>query len=200
MQYANILKNTSIVIKLIYGRGSGLVLRAERKAELANRKRNGGTTVAEVEPITIAANGGRTDATGRILEPEGGDYRPRRSRRGAVVETVEVKAPAEPKLCGCGCGQAVVGKKTRYAVGHDMRAKSQLLARFDAGDRTAGEELVERGWRTWDQLNGRGEKPAKASPEERQRAKLGAKVAKLRYQLAEAEQELANVPASALAV
>ncbi len=125
-----------------------------------------------------------------------------RKRNGGIgtaaetVEVVEVKQ-AEPRECECGCGTVVLGKKARFAVGHDMRAKSQLLARFDAGDRTAGEELVNRGWRTWDQLNSRGDKPAKATPEERQRAKLEAKVAKLRYQLAEAEQELANLPAPA---
>ncbi|MDP9362735.1 MAG: hypothetical protein M3Q10_00655, partial [Chloroflexota bacterium] len=64
-------------------------------------------------------------------------------------------------------------------------------------DRTAGEALVERGWRTWEQLEGRGEKRPAVGPEERARARAEAKVAKLKFQLAEAEQALANLPAPA---
>ena len=103
-----------------------------------------------------------------------------RARRTAepIVDIVEETKPkgrkVEPKECGCGCGQMTRGG--RFAIGHDMRAKSRLLTAFDAGDEAAGAELVERGWRSEAALAARridGPKARKvASAQERRAAKI----------------------------
>jgi hypothetical protein len=57
------------------------------------------------------------------------------AKRSAVAEQVE---EAETRTCECGCNTPVVGKKARFAVGHDTKLKSALLAHFDSGDEGAG--------------------------------------------------------------
>ena len=69
--------------------------------------------------------------------------------------TVGTKTEAGEKralVCQCGCGAAT---NNRFAQGHDARHKSNLLRRFDEGDRTAGAELVQRGWKSQADLDQR---------------------------------------------
>ena len=107
-------------------------------------------------------------------------------------EAVEVPAL---RLCECGCGQPVVGKKAKFATGHDMKLKSALLVRYDAGDEAAGQSLVDRGWRSWAELAERGDKAkvAKANPVERQRERLTAKLERLEAQADRLRAEIANL-------
>lgn len=59
------------------------------------------------------------------------------------------------KRCECGCGVVV---NNHFAVGHDAKHKGALLRAFDGGSSEAGDELVERGWRTANELQERREK------------------------------------------
>ncbi len=91
----------------------------------------------------------------------------------APVERVE-------KRCSCGCN-AVVNPKRSFKPGHDARYKSALLNRFDAGDAEAGKTLVERGWKTAEELQARKAKvtaktEAKAKREADRTARVQAKV------------------------
>ncbi len=100
--------------------------------------------------------------------------------------------PTPDRFCECGCN-TVVGKKARFTPGHDMRLKSALLTRYDAGDQSAGKELVERGWRTEADLatrsaNGKATEEQKA---ECKRARVRAKLDRAREQVAALERELA---------
>ncbi len=87
------------------------------------------------------------------------------------------QAPAErvEKRCSCGCN-AVVNPKRSFKPGHDARYKSALLNRFDAGDAEAGKTLMERGWKSEEQLADRRTKAADkaAKAEAKAAAKAGA--------------------------
>jgi hypothetical protein len=77
-----------------------------------------------------------------------------------ATKTTTRKAEAteqEFKRCECGCSQ-IVNPKRHFVSGHDARLKSQLLRRFDGGDESAAVELMERGWRSNDELEDRAEK------------------------------------------
>jgi ribose 1,5-bisphosphokinase PhnN len=63
----------------------------------------------------------------------------------------------EFKRCACGCS-LIVNPKRHFAPGHDQRYKGVLLRRFDRGDESAAVELMERGWRSNDELEARAEK------------------------------------------
>ena len=110
------------------------------------------------------------------------------ARRTTIADPIEETKPkgrkAEPRECGCSCGQMTKGGA--FVIGHDMKLKSRLLAAFDAGDEAAGAELVERRWRTEASLAARKlDGPAarkEASAEDRKAAKvakLDAKIAAL---------------------
>lgn len=77
----------------------------------------------------------------------------------ATKTTTRTDDPAEQefKRCECGCGQ-IVNPKRRFVPGHDARLKSALLKRFDGGDEGAAIELMERGWKSNDDLEARAEK------------------------------------------
>ena len=103
----------------------------------------------------------------------------------AKTEAAEAPAPkveaVEPRLCACEqCGQ-VVGPKSLFRPGHDMKRKSALLKAFDAGEVEAGEELLARGWKSAEQLI---ERTNKAE------AKAAAKAAKAEAAAAKAEKEV----------
>lgn len=66
-----------------------------------------------------------------------------------TTKTAPKDEAAEIKRCACGCGRPTT--KT-WAMGHDQLHKGVLLRAFDAGSIEAREELVERGWRTADEL------------------------------------------------
>lgn len=94
----------------------------------------------------------RRDESGRLLEPEGGDFRPgyhhdgtpkaKRARRQSAPK-VETK---EPRPCECQCGGFVVGKKARFKVGHDAKLKGALLKYARGGSSVAIAELDRLGW------------------------------------------------------
>ena len=95
----------------------------------------------------------------------------------AIKPVEEAKRKVEPRECGCGCGAMTKGGG--FVIGHDMKKKSALLVAFDAGDVSAGAELVERGWRTEAALAARrvdGPKARKVVSAQERRA---AKIAKL---------------------
>jgi hypothetical protein len=72
--------------------------------------------------------------------------------------------------CQCGCG-TIRNPKSMFVIGHDAKLKSRLLAQWDAGQGADAEELVERGWYSWEELEARRQKiEAKAE------AKAAAKV------------------------
>jgi hypothetical protein len=96
-----------------------------------------------------------------------------------ATKTTTRKAEAaeqEFKRCACGCS-LIVNPKRRFAPGHDARLKSQLLKRFDGGDESAAVELMERGWRSNDELEARAEKREKAAKEKAEREKAKAEKA-----------------------
>jgi hypothetical protein len=64
---------------------------------------------------------------------------------------------AELPRCQCGCG-VVRNPKRMFVMGHDAKLKSRLLAQWDAGQGADAEELVERGWYSWEELEARREK------------------------------------------
>lgn len=53
-----------------------------------------------------------------------------------------VKAKAEPKACGCGCGDLTRGGD--FLPGHDARFRGQMLKAIDAGDASAIDALLVR--------------------------------------------------------
>ena len=109
----------------------------------------------------------------------------------AVEQAVE--PTAEPRLCGCGCGTPVVGKKARFLTGHDAKLKGRLLAAFDAGDASAGATLVANGWKSEAALAARKQDAAtrKATNAGSKRERLTAKLDKARTEVARLEAELA---------
>jgi hypothetical protein len=52
------------------------------------------------------------------------------------------KAKAEPKACGCNCGELTRGGD--FAPGHDARFRGQILKAIDAGDESAIAKLLAR--------------------------------------------------------
>lgn len=141
------------------------------------------------------------DDTGRILEPESGDFKPgydgngtKRSRK--AKGKAEVGKAREPKPCRCGCG--ALSQTGDYAPGHDSRFKSQLLTAARAGDESAAETLVRTFptlYPTVATITAKGSS-GRLSAEERDtraRERVAAKLAKARYQVATLEQELANL-------
>jgi len=97
-----------------------------------------------------------------------------------VVEATKGRKVA--RECGCGCGAMTKGGE--WAIGHDMKRKSSLLSAFDAGDESAGAELVERGWRTEADLAARKVEGPAARSEASAEARKAAKVAKLDAKIA----------------
>lgn len=75
-------------------------------------------------------------------------------KKNAVASAASTEEQVEEKLCGCGCGQVVSPKRT-FRPGHDAKLRSALLAAWDDGQGAVAEELVTRGWYTWDQLQER---------------------------------------------
>lgn len=111
----------------------------------------------------------------------------------ALVAVEEVKAPAERadeeqifKRCGCGCDR-IIGKASKYATGHDQVHKGALLRTFDAGDMAAGELLVEKGWRTPEELQAR-----KAKAEAKAEARVQSEQARQKRAQARAEAKAAK--------
>ena len=80
------------------------------------------------------------------------------TRIAPAIESPVVKAPRAPRErpCECQCGQMTDGGT--WKPGHDATHKSKLLRAYDAGNESAGSELVERGWYTSDRLVARGQK------------------------------------------
>lgn len=72
-----------------------------------------------------------------------------------MAKNTTTKEATDLKRCECGCG-VVVNK--RFAMGHDAKHKGALLRAFDGGDSEAGDELVERGWRSANELQERRDK------------------------------------------
>jgi len=105
-----------------------------------------------------------------------------RTAEPVVEETKPKGRKVEPKECGCGCGAMTKGGE--WAIGHDMRKKSSLLKAFDAGDVSAGAELVERGWRTEAALAARKLDGPAARTAASAEARKAAKVAKLDARIA----------------
>jgi hypothetical protein len=135
-----------------------------------------------------------------------------------ATKTMTRKAePAEQefKRCECGCS-LIVNPKRHFAPGHDQRFKGILLRRFDGGDESAAVELMERGWRSNDDLQERAEKREKAAKDKAERVakreavkaeREAAKAAKAKSKpaqtattgrrLAKAQQEAESVAATA---
>ena len=111
---------------------------------------------------------------------------------GAVEQEQTVETP-EPRLCECGCGTPVTGKKARFAVGHDAKLKGRLLAAFDAGDASAGATLVANGWKSEVDLAARRESAAtkQSTATGTKREKLQAKLDRARTEVARLEAALA---------
>lgn len=63
-----------------------------------------------------------------------------------------------PRECECGCGGMTGGG--RFIPGHDSKMKSRLLGEYDEGSAEAGATLIEKGWYTQEQLDGRAAKAA----------------------------------------
>lgn len=57
------------------------------------------------------------------------------------------------KYCECGCGGTT---KSRFVPGHDAKMKSRLLNAMRAGDETAMDELINRGWLKTEGTSGTG--------------------------------------------
>jgi|GEM_PF-6876111 len=94
------------------------------------------------------------------------------------------KEATDLKRCECGCGVVVT---KRFAMGHDQRHKGALLRAFDGGNSEAGDELVERGWRTANELE---ERRAKAETKAQMLAEReAAKAEKASAKAAKAEAE-----------
>ena len=89
----------------------------------------------------------------------------------ATKITTREDEPSEQefKRCECGCDQ-IVNSKRHFAPGHDQRHRGNLLRRFDSGDERAAVELVERGWRSNDELQERADKREKIAQEKAERA------------------------------
>jgi hypothetical protein len=104
----------------------------------------------------------------------------------ATKTTTRKDEPTEQefKRCACGCS-LIVNPKRHFAPGHDQRHKGNLLRRFDGGDESAAVELMERGWKTNDELEARAEKREKAAQERVDRA--------AKREAAKAEREKAKV-------
>lgn len=110
----------------------------------------------------------------------------KRQQTASVEQTAPVVEGTQPaveeqefKRCACGCGQ-IVNKKRSFAQGHDAKHRSNLLKFWDAGQGAMAEELVERGWSTWNELEARRAKAeakadAKRVREAARSAKAGAK-------------------------
>lgn len=67
------------------------------------------------------------------------------------------KDETEFKRCGCGCS-GIVNPKREFLPGHDMKLRSVLLAHWDAGQGGMAEELIDRGWYSWEELYERRDK------------------------------------------
>jgi hypothetical protein len=99
----------------------------------------------------------------------------------------------ETRLCPCGCKQPVKSATSEFAgLGHDAKYKSRLLQEARSGDEESTRVLVERGWSTPERIAAG---PAvRSTPEEkaaRTRERAEGRVARLRRELAEAEERLA---------
>ncbi|MDP9366489.1 MAG: hypothetical protein M3Q10_20070 [Chloroflexota bacterium] len=135
--------------------------------------------IAEATP-TIDLPEGDDGSVGSIAETRANHTRARLAR---PAKTRKV----EPKSCQCSCGGLTAGGD--FLPGHDSKLKSRLIKAARTGDLAAKDELARHGWDY-------AENPVKAKlsdeqKAERARAKVEAKVERLRFQLAEAEQELA---------
>ncbi len=71
--------------------------------------------------------------------------------------TTTPKDETELKRCGCGC-TGIINPKREFLPGHDMKRRSALLAHWDAGQGGMAEELVDRGWYSWEELYERRDK------------------------------------------
>lgn len=146
----------------------------------------------------------RRSESGRMLEPEGGDFRPgyhhdgtpkvKRAKRqpAGTIAPAFGKAPRkarEPKPCECGCG--AVSLTGRFAPGHDAKLRSELLAKARAGDESARANLVARRWATDLQIDA----PIAKARKEAERAEAKAETAKARKEAAKVAKERAKVAA-----
>lgn len=93
-------------------------------------------------------------------------------------------AETEFKRCACGCG-VIVNPKSTFVPGHDMKLRSKLLAHWDAGQGAMAEELVERGWYSWEELAARTEKRELVEVAKAERAEARAAKAELNRQAKE---------------
>ncbi len=112
--------------------------------------------------------------------------------RDVDVDKLRAAAPAV-RLCLCGCGTPVVGKKAEFAPGHDMRHKGNLLLSARAGDADARATLIQRGWATDESIDAVAAK-GKLSAEQRQereRQRLTAKLERAKAEVSRLEAELA---------
>ncbi len=129
-----------------------------------------------------SSNGTTTAETTSVVEVQLGE-------QGTKTTTTEQPAV---RVCECGCGTALVGKKALWAIGHDMRRKSALLTRYDQGDEAAGAELIARGWRSQADLDARRDKASgkAAASAQSKRQRLTAKLERAKAEVARLEQQL----------
>ena len=82
-----------------------------------------------------------------------------------VLAPVVVEATTEAATCGCGCGREVKSGRS-FVQGHDQAHKGNLLKAAAAGDEEAYVELLNRSWKTEEQIEKATARLNRASPDE----------------------------------
>ena len=161
------------------------------------RKRNGSTvepqpSEQDIRDYEEAVADGTADAVW-IEDEEDTDVAKRNGTTNGTVEQEQTVETPEPRLCECGCGETVKGKKARFVVGHDAKLKGRLLAAFDAGDESAGATLVANGWKSEADLAARRENAATkhATTTGTKRERLVARIDRAKAEVERLEAELA---------
>lgn len=145
------------------------------------------------------------DETGRVIEPDGGDYRPRtgaeakarrlaRKQPAGTIAKSPGRAPRKekPKQCACQCGAITAGGD--FLPGHDAKRKGQLLTAARAGNTEAAEELIRRRWATVESIH---ERKAKGGTTRDPKARADALYAKYEEAMTTARAALADAQAAA---
>jgi hypothetical protein len=102
---------------------------------------------------------GKTFKVAEVREVDGVvvDLSGKEWKRGNVVPIPRPEVSGNPGpglagLCECGCGLPTAKAGKKYRIGHDQKHKGKLLQAVDTGDAEAAAVLIEKGWRSREEM------------------------------------------------